>query len=97
MKLIVDPQGGIRCLYSESVDLTSLGSLSILRASHVEPDANGRWWADLSPVAGPKLGPFNWRSEALVAEEAWLEQYFLGDTRSSISAEDRPNEALAPQ
>ena len=38
------------------------------RASHVEPDADGRWWADLSPVAGPRLGPFEVRSAALDAE-----------------------------
>ena len=30
----------------------------IRRASHVEPDEAGRWWADLSPVGGPRLGPF---------------------------------------
>ena len=83
MKLFVDLQGGIRCLYSERVDLTSLGSLSIRRASYVEPDADGQWWADLSPMDGPKLGPFHWRSEALEAEVAWLE-HFLGDTRENI-------------
>jgi hypothetical protein len=56
--LIVDAHGDIRCLYSESVDLTALGSLSIQRASHVEPDEYGDWWADMSPIQGPRLGPF---------------------------------------
>jgi hypothetical protein len=40
----------------------------------VEPDAHGQWWADLSPVRGPTLGPFGIRSRALAAEMAWLEQ-----------------------
>ena len=65
MILIVGPQGGIRCLYSEAIDLTFLGPLSIRRASHVEPDEQGQWWADLSPMNGPKLGPFAARSAAL--------------------------------
>jgi len=73
--LIVDPQGSIRCLYSEAVDLASLGSLSIRRASHVEPDDQGRWWADLAPMNGPKLGPYQTRSGALDAERIWLEAF----------------------
>lgn len=33
----------------------------------------GTWWADLTPVEGPVLGPFTKRSEALAAEAEWLE------------------------
>ena len=62
MTLIVDAQGGIHALYSEVIDFASLGSVSIRRASHVEPDDHGQWWADLSPVKGPTLGPFALRS-----------------------------------
>jgi len=32
------------------------------------------WFADLSPVAGPVLGPFACRDEALAAEVAWLRE-----------------------
>ncbi len=53
MKPVIDPSGAIRCLYGEAVDLAALGSLRVERASHVEPDAHGRWTADLSPVGGP--------------------------------------------
>ena len=77
MDLVIDPQGGIRCLYGEAIDLAVLGTLCAIRASHVEPDAAGQWWADLTPVAGPRLGPFRWRSLALDAERAWLEQHWL--------------------
>ena len=72
MDLIVQSGGSVRCVYDEAIDLAALGRLRITRASHVEPDASGNWWADLSPVAGPALGPFNHRSEALAAEANWL-------------------------
>jgi hypothetical protein len=81
MQLLIDPGGTLRCLYDESIDLTSLGQLVIQRASHVEPDDTGQWWADLAPVHGPRLGPFAKRSEALRAEVSWLEQNRL-TTRS---------------
>ena len=77
MNLLIDPRGQVHCLYGEAVDLAVLGSLSIRRASHVEPDEQGRWWADLSPVDGPMLGPFEQRSQALEAEAAWLESHLL--------------------
>jgi hypothetical protein len=66
------------CLYGEAIDLESLGPLSIRRASHVEPDPAGRWWADLGPSGGPRLGPYRRRSEALRAEEAWLDERLAG-------------------
>jgi hypothetical protein len=77
MDLVVDPCGRVRAVYAEDLDLSRLGRLSIDRASHVEPDASGRWHADLSLVGGPVLGPFARRSEALAAEAAWLEAHWL--------------------
>jgi hypothetical protein len=72
MDLIVSPDGTIKAVYAEAIDLGVLGYLVISRASHVEPNESGRWLADLTPVAGPVLGPFDLRSEALEAEQAWL-------------------------
>ena len=77
MTLIIDKIGTIRCVYDEAIDLTALGSPQITRASHVEPDENGQWWAELSPVDGPQLGPFTYRTQALDAEHAWLERHWL--------------------
>jgi hypothetical protein len=77
MDLVVAPDGTVKTIYNESLDLTCLGHLTICRASHVEPDAKGCWQADLSPVGGPVLGPFRHRSEALKAEHDWLEQHVL--------------------
>jgi hypothetical protein len=75
MHLLISSSGNVRCIYGEAISLQELGTVSIHRASHVEPDASGNWLADLSPVAGPVLGPFSRRSEALAAEVAWLEQH----------------------
>ena len=77
MQLLVRTSGAMRCRYSEVLDLHKLGRLSIQRGSHVEPTADGRWTADLSPVHGPVLGPFCLRSEALDAEQQWLDQHWL--------------------
>ncbi len=77
MRLVVDPRGAIRAIYDEAIEFAALGRAEISRASHVEPDANGGWSADLSPVGGPLLGSFGRRSEALQAEHAWLEKHWL--------------------
>lgn len=77
MQLIIGLGGQVRTLYDEAIDLTTLGPTVIVRASHVEPDEQGNWWADLKPVRGPRLGPFCFRSEALQAERTWLEDHWL--------------------
>lgn len=84
MQLIVDPHGNVHAIYGEAIDLAALGELTIRRASHVEPDEQGRWYADLRPVNGPVVGPFVCRSEALAAETSWLERHWLaGEAPSS--------------
>jgi hypothetical protein len=72
MELVVGVDGIARCIYGEELDLREIGKLQITRASHVEPDRDGFWWADMGPVDGPVLGPFTSRSEALQAEREWL-------------------------
>ena len=77
MQLVIATGGTVRCIYDEVFDLTQLGAAQITRASHVEPDDDGHWFADLSPLDGPLLGPFTRRSEALDAEVAWLTAHWL--------------------
>ena len=77
MELIVSGTGEVRSIYSEAFPLSHLGKLSISRASHVEPNSVGQWMADLSPVDGPLLGPFEFRTEALAGEIDWLREYWL--------------------
>jgi hypothetical protein len=73
MDLVVVLDGTVRALYAEDIDLDVFGQTVITWASHVEPDANGRWIADLTPDSGPVLGLFDRRSQALEADLAWLE------------------------
>lgn len=79
MVIVIDRGGTVTTLYSELFDLATLGQQNIARASHIEPDANGNWFADL--LDGPRLGPFARRSEALAAEVAWLTEHCLGVIR----------------
>ena len=81
MELIVAAGGTIRAIYAEEIDLCIFGHPVIVRASHVEPDEAGRWIADLRPVNGPILGPFDRRSDALAAEQSWLESNWLLSSR----------------
>lgn len=77
MELVILPNGAIRCVYDEAIELTALGPLEIRRASHVEPTVDGTWTADLSPVGGPIVGPFPLRTDALDAEARWLASHWL--------------------
>ena len=77
VEIVIHSTGDTRCIYTEALDLAALGEVKIVRASHVEPDAGGSWWADLSPVGGPRLGPFDRRTEALTAETGWLADHWL--------------------
>ncbi len=67
-----DDTGNAATIYTEDIDLASIGKQHIKRASHGEPNDDGLWTADMSPSNGPVLGPFKTRSEALDAEVAWL-------------------------
>ena len=58
MELIVAADGVARCIYDEALDLRELGKLQITRASRVEPDRDGFWWADMGPSGGG-LPPLN--------------------------------------
>lgn len=80
MQLMIKPNGLVRCVYDETIDLRQLGQLSVQRGSTVEPDEAGNWFADLAIVDGPTLGPFAHRSEALAAERQWLECHWLTRT-----------------
>ena len=88
MELFIDAAGNVRCVYSEVIDLSALGTQQIGRAGFVEPDPQGQWWADLFPVGGPRLGPFVRRGEGLRAESEWLHGHWPG----SRSPAEQPNE-----
>ena len=77
MLVLLQLNGTLRFIYDETVDLSAVGPVQILRVSQIEADRSARWHADLLPVAGPVLGPFALRSEALRAEVNWLMDQWL--------------------
>jgi hypothetical protein len=78
MIISIPLDGDVRLLYTESIDMRAIGSVvEMRRASHVEPFGTDQWTADLGPVDGPVLGPFDTRGEALRAEEDWLNKNYL--------------------
>ena len=40
-----------------------------------------KWQADMGPVGGPILSPFDTRQEALAAEHKWLEANILASNK----------------
>ena len=73
--LLFPPTGSVRFIHSDAAAAVAraVGPLTIRRASHVEPTADGRWAADMTPVGGPAIiGPFDTRQEALDNEVDWL-------------------------
>jgi hypothetical protein len=88
MQLVIERDGRVRGIYGEEIDLAALGTARISRASHVEPDESGRWIADLSPVGGPVLGPYDKRSDALNGEVSWLEKHWLEKCHSPSESKE---------
>jgi hypothetical protein len=84
----VEADGVAHCIYDETLDLGALVKLQTTRASHVEPDAEGSWWADMGPSGGPMLGPYGSRSEA----EGGFSRYFFRHLSPMASS----NEPLFP-
>jgi len=72
MVLEVTPDGNIRCLYTDEVDLSELGRLNVSRASNVEFDNHLRKWTVTSAKTGKRLHSAMTRESAL----EWESQYY---------------------
>ncbi|MCX6378501.1 MAG: hypothetical protein NT023_03355 [Armatimonadetes bacterium] len=89
--LDIAPDGILLFLWDDALaPLMELGSGSLQRATHVEPQGT-EWVADLSPVGGPALGAFPLRNDALIAERDWLQQHGFGRRVNFPSQHDRPD------
>ena len=76
----ISSEGSMRFIYTDEFKHLLDGSISssIKRVSHVEPVSGElKWTADMSPINGPVLGPFDTRTEALEAEVDWLNKNYL--------------------
>lgn len=94
----IRPDGAVRFVYDDALrGLLALGQPTIRRASHVEPTPDGQWIADLGPMGGPVLGPFETRAAALDTEQAWLVHHFnAGHPRTGDLSCDPSRSLLAP-
>jgi hypothetical protein len=73
--MVIGKDGSILAIYNEAEILGLIQESAqkmIKRASHVEPTEDGQWMADMGPVDGPVLGPYDTRQEALDHEVDWL-------------------------
>lgn len=55
LTLDFDAEGVGHCLYGEAIDLQSLGSLTVRRASHIEFNPTTQQWEVLPPDGGKPL------------------------------------------
>lgn len=78
MKIVIT-KDSITHLYDDKlVGLQKYGKTTIKRASNVEPNKDGKWIVDLSPIGlKKKLGPFDTRKEALEKEHVYIEENYL--------------------
>ena len=82
--LSVSPEGVATFIYTDALaPLLKEGKATIQRASYVEPDDKGQWWATMKPFGEEVvLGPFTTRQEALDEEERYLEVKLFGAAKS---------------
>ena len=85
--IAIQPDGSLIGVYDDTlIELYAQGETRVSRASNVEPetiDGYITWCADLSPLGGPKLGPFTKRAQALTEEAGWLNQViYFGNHRA---------------
>lgn len=66
-----DPAGNGHCLFTEAIDLSSLGVLEIVRASHIEFNHRSQEWEVTSPE-----GQFLFRHPSRQGGLDWEQQYF---------------------
>jgi hypothetical protein len=93
----IRPDGVVRFVYDDALrGLLALGQATIRRASRVEPTPDGQWTADLGPMDGPVLGPFETRAVALDTERAWLEHHFASGHPQRGESSCDPSRSLPP-
>lgn len=72
MTIDFDTDGVGHCLYGESIDLQSLGSLHMQRASHIEFNETTQQWEVLPPDGGIPMFSHPSRSQCLAWEHEHL-------------------------
>lgn len=66
--ILIEPDGTVRCLYTEEIDLRALGPLQVRRATSVEWDEDAQEWVATLVSTGEVLAHCRTRKDALEAE-----------------------------
>ena len=78
--IAINNDGSLQMIYSDEMrEILNEGQGSIRRASHVEPELDNTWSADMSPIGGQKLEGFETRESALKAEVEFINQNYLSN------------------
>lgn len=79
----ISPAGKVTQIYEDDDPYQFVGQTTIRRASRVEPTEDGKWEADMSLLGDEhkdvKLGPFDFRTQAIAAEIAYINKHHLGE------------------
>jgi hypothetical protein len=78
----IEPDGTVLAVYTDTIDLRTIGRIHAVRASVVEWDESGQAWTARILATGERLGPFGPRAAAVAAERAVLATR-LGSTREA--------------
>ena len=74
--IFILPDGTVKFIFDDALrPVLDIGISDVRRASHVELEETEdglKWFADMSLVEGPKLGPFDSRDLAVKEEINWL-------------------------
>jgi hypothetical protein len=68
----IEPDGTVLAVYTDTIDLRTIGRIHAVRASVVEWDESGQAWTARILATGERLGPFGTRAAAVAAERAVL-------------------------
>lgn len=77
-EIVFDDDGLASFVHSDHLAGLIDGGVAVIeRASHVEP-SGVEWIADMAPVGGPVLGPYENRGDALAAEVGYISRNYFG-------------------
>lgn len=71
MRILINRDGTLKMIYTDSVDVRDMGDSEITRVGRVEPTEECMWRVD---VRGEEVGRYSLREEALRAEVARVEE-----------------------
>lgn len=98
--LLIAPDGTLHGVYTDIIDLRTIGPLTVQRASVVTFDHETQGWISTLLQDGTRLGPFQTRREAVIAEhnvltERLIAQLTLHPQEAHTAGERHPAPASA--